>query len=65
MMEEEALKTYHGDAMGKAMISIELASKIKEKYAESWITENARRAAALVIFRSRFEPRSEPFRLAG
>ena len=29
------------------MASIELASKIKEKYAESWITENARRAAAL------------------
>jgi cytosine deaminase len=47
MMEEEALKTYHGEAMGKAMASIELASKIKEKYAESWITENARRAAAL------------------
>jgi cytosine deaminase len=47
MMEEEALKTYHGETMGKAMASIELASKIKEKYAESWITENARRAAAL------------------
>src|SRR5580700_1628095 len=47
MMEEEALKTYHGKAMGKAMASIELASKIKEKYAESWIIENARRAAAL------------------
>jgi cytosine/adenosine deaminase-related metal-dependent hydrolase len=47
MMEEEALKAYHGEAMGKAMASIKLASKIKEKYAEWWIAENARRAAAL------------------
>jgi len=47
MMEEEALKTYQGEAMGKALAGIELASKIKEQYAESWITENARRAVAL------------------
>ena len=47
MMEEEALKTYQGESMGKAMAGIELASKIKEKYAESWIVENARRAVAL------------------
>lgn len=47
MMEEEALKAYQGEAMGKAMAGIELASKIKEKYAESWIVENARRAVAL------------------
>jgi cytosine deaminase len=47
MMEEEALRTYQGEGMGKAMAGIELASKIKEKYAESWIVENARRAVAL------------------
>jgi cytosine/creatinine deaminase len=47
MMEEEALKSYQGELMGKAMAGIELASKIKEKYAESWIIENARRAVAL------------------
>ncbi|MGB7099709.1 MAG: amidohydrolase family protein [Xanthobacteraceae bacterium] len=47
MMEEEALKSYQGATMGKAMAGIELASKIKEKYAESWIVENARRAVAL------------------
>jgi cytosine/creatinine deaminase len=47
MMEEEALKSYQGEAMGKAMAGIELASKIKEKYAESWITDNARRAVGL------------------
>src|SRR5271155_3937816 len=47
MMEEHALKSYQGEAMGKAMAGIELASKIKETYAESWIVENARRAVAL------------------
>jgi cytosine deaminase len=47
MMEEEALKAYQGDGMGQALSGIELASKIKEKYAESWIVENARRAVAL------------------
>ena len=47
MMEEEALKSYQGEAMGKAMAGIELASKIKEKYAKFWITDNARRAVGL------------------
>jgi cytosine/creatinine deaminase len=47
MMEEEALKAYQGDGMAKAMAGIELAAKIKEQYAESWIVENARRAVAL------------------
>src|ERR1700761_9353179 len=42
MMEEAALQAYQGEGMGKALSSIELASKIKEKYAEDWITENAR-----------------------
>ena len=47
MMEEEALKSYQGDSMGKAMAAIELASVIKQKYAEGWIADNARRAVAL------------------
>jgi cytosine/creatinine deaminase len=47
MMEEAALKAYQGDGMAKAMAGIELAAKIKEQYAESWIVENARRAVAL------------------
>jgi cytosine/creatinine deaminase len=47
MMEEDALKAYQADAMARAMVGIELASKIKERYAESWIVENARRAVAL------------------
>src|SRR3984957_13199332 len=47
MMEEEALKSYQSDAMGKAMAGIELAAKIKEKYADAWIVANARRAVAM------------------
>jgi cytosine deaminase len=47
MMEEAALKAYQADGMAKAMAGIELASKIKEKYTEPWITDNARRAVAL------------------
>ncbi|HUC49208.1 MAG TPA: amidohydrolase family protein [Xanthobacteraceae bacterium] len=47
MMEEEALKAYQTDGMARAMAGIELAAKIKEKYAEPWIIENARRAVAL------------------
>jgi cytosine deaminase len=47
MMEEEALKAYQSDGMRRAMASIELASKIKEKYAEAWIVPNARRAVAM------------------
>lgn len=44
MMSEEALKDYHGSDMGKAMTAIELAAKIKERYDESWIVENVRKA---------------------
>lgn len=47
MVEDEARANYHGAAMGKAMAAIEVASRVKEKYAEGWIIENARRAVAL------------------
>ena len=47
MMDEEAMKDYHGTGMGKAMTAIELASMVKEKYAESWIIKNVRKAMAL------------------
>jgi cytosine deaminase len=46
MMDEEALKDYHGADMGKAMTAIELAARIKEKYDESWILPNVRKAIA-------------------
>ena len=46
MMDEAALKDYHGADMGKAMTAIELAARIKEKYDESWILPNVRKAIA-------------------
>ena len=39
--------SYHADGMANSLSAIDLASKIKEKYDASWITENARRAVAL------------------
>ena len=50
MMDEEALKDYHGEDMGKAMTAIELAARVKEKYDESWIVENVRKAVALAAY---------------
>jgi len=47
MMDEEALKDYHGAGMGKAMTAIELAARVKEKYDQSWIVPNVRKAMAL------------------
>ncbi len=46
-MDEEALKDYHGADMGKAMTAIELAARVKEKYDQSWIIKNVRKAVAL------------------
>ena len=47
MMDEEAMKDYHGESMGKAMTAIELAAKVKDKYDQSWIVPNVQKAAAL------------------
>lgn len=44
MMEEEALKDYHGENMGKAMTAIELAALVKAKYDENWIFPNVKKA---------------------
>ena len=46
MMDEEALKDYHGADMGKAMTAIELAGRVKENYDETWIIKNVRKAVA-------------------
>ena len=46
MMDDEALTGYHAEGMGKAMTTIELAARVKEKYAEEWIIKNVRRALA-------------------
>lgn len=44
MMDEMSMKTYQEGGMGKAMNAIELAAGVKEKYDESWIVPNVRRA---------------------
>jgi cytosine deaminase len=49
MMDEEALKEYHGAEMGKAMTAIELAARVKQKYDESWIIENVRKAVKQAV----------------
>jgi cytosine deaminase len=49
MMDEKALRAYHGEGMGKAMSAIEQAARIKEKYDPTWIIENVRKAVALAI----------------
>ena len=46
MMDDEQLTGYHAEGMGKAMTTIELAARVKEKYAEAWIIKNVRRALA-------------------
>ena len=47
LMDEAAMKDYHGEGMGKAMTAIELAAKVKENYDRSWIVTNVQKAAAL------------------
>lgn len=48
MMDDEAMKAYQGEGgtMGSAMSGIELAARVKEKYNESWIIKNVRKAVA-------------------
>ena len=41
---DEAVRAYTSGAMGSSMTAIELASAVKERYDESWIYPNARRA---------------------
>jgi len=49
MVPQEALTSYQGESMGKAMSAIELASKVKEQYDEKWIIENVRKALRLAV----------------
>ncbi|HMQ51623.1 MAG TPA: amidohydrolase family protein [Anaerolineae bacterium] len=46
MMDDAAMKNYHGAEMGKAMNAIELAAQVKAQYDERWIIKNVRRAVA-------------------
>ena len=45
MIGEESIRLYHEKSMGGAMTAIELAARVKEKYHESWIYENVKKAA--------------------
>jgi cytosine deaminase len=47
MAGEDTLKLYQTSKMGDSMTAIELASMVKEKYHESWIYENAKKALML------------------
>ncbi|MCI0520663.1 MAG: amidohydrolase family protein [Chloroflexi bacterium] len=46
MLDDAALKDYHGADMGKAMTAIELAARVKANYDQAWIAPNARKAVA-------------------
>ncbi len=47
MVGQDALSSYHGKTMGGAMTAIEQASRVKERYDETWIIENVRKACTL------------------
>jgi len=44
MLSEEAVREYQSSGMGGAMAAIEIASRVKERYEESWIMRNAMKA---------------------
>ncbi|MBI2201990.1 MAG: cytosine deaminase, partial [Armatimonadetes bacterium] len=44
MLDEEALRAYHGGSMEQAAQAIDLASRVKARYDRSWIIENVRKA---------------------
>jgi cytosine/creatinine deaminase len=46
---EEVLRNYYSGQMGKAMNAVEGASRVKEKYEESWIIKNVRRSIAQAV----------------
>ena len=50
MMDDEAARAYHGAGMVNALSAIELASRVKAKYDESWIIANVRRAVAAAAY---------------
>jgi cytosine/creatinine deaminase len=46
MMDEESLKAYHGEGMGRAMAAIELAARVKEQLDCGRMLSNLRKAVA-------------------
>ena len=50
MLDDEAARAYHGAGMVNALSAIELASRVKARYDESWIIGNVRRAVAAAAY---------------
>jgi len=44
MLDEEALRAYHGAEMAEAHLAIDLAARVKERYHRDWILPNVRTA---------------------
>jgi cytosine deaminase len=49
MAGDDARNSYTGGTMGDAMTAIEQAARVKERYDESWIIENVRKALNLAV----------------
>jgi cytosine deaminase len=58
MIDELAMQAYHGGAMARAADAIDLAARVKERYDESWIAPNARRAVALAALHGNLHMRA-------
>lgn len=50
MVDPVALAKYESAPTGNIMAAIDLAARIKEKYSEEWVANNARRAVALAAY---------------
>lgn len=44
LLDDQTIRAYHGETMGRAMSAIELASRVKVGYDEGWIINNVRQA---------------------
>lgn len=49
LLDEEALRAYHGAGMARAQDAISLAARVKERYDRRWILPNVRRALAEAV----------------
>ncbi len=50
MVDQKALRQYEEAPTGNIMQAIDLAARVKSKYSEQWIADNARRAVALAAY---------------
>jgi cytosine deaminase len=50
MVDPVALQRYESAPTGNIMAAIDLAARVKDKYSEEWVANNARRAVALAAY---------------